>query len=151
MSFEEKASEDTLQLVLTAVTTPALPAAAWVDTTTSDVIENGAWAYTDITLGADQVNLSALSHTLDTIAALTSYEWYLAWDTAGDYPITDVETWTLGTDIAPGVTATKRVAVAKIDLIIKRPTGVGTASTCYLHHKGADGTANLVCVASGTK
>jgi hypothetical protein len=123
---------------------------AW-STRVTDNVASGAWNTAKaIDVGSDTVHLSALSVSLGTIAGITDVDWYLSWDAAGAEPITDRQSWTLATDMALDRAGTSRIAVAKIDIDLKRPAGVGTADTIYLHTYGTAGTAAGIWTASGS-
>ena len=141
--------EDSAPAILLNAQAP-LADRAW-STRVTDNVASGAWNTAKaIDVGSDTVHLSALSVSLGTIAGITDVDWYLSWDAAGAEPITDRQSWTLATDMALDRAGTSRIAVAKIDLGLKRPAGVGTADTIYLHTYGTAGTAAGIWTASGS-
>jgi hypothetical protein len=134
--------------IKTATETLASRSNRWVDRRT-DNVANGSWnTARSINVGNDRFCLSALAFTL-TISGLTDLDWYLSWDSAGAEPITDRQSWDVATDMALDRSGTKYIAVAKIDIFLRRPSGIGVENTIYLHTYGTGGTATGVFTASG--
>lgn len=108
----------------------------------TDNVANGAWNTAKaLTLVSDNCRIVGLGVSLGTIAGLTDLDWYLSWDSAGLVPITDRVSWVLATDMGVARNGTDYIAMGVIDLVVERPSGVGSADTCYLHTYGTGGTA----------
>ena len=97
-----------------------------------------------LNLESDSIELSSIAVTLYGISGLTAFDWYLSWDTAGGEPITDRVSWVLATDMKANRAGPGYIAVAKAGLVEKRPAGIGTANTAYLHVIGTGGTASYI-------